>query len=144
MFRPLRQFSWMQHLFAGAIGLNIALILAGPLVVPGALGSPDGLGSMLGDVGMQLALAALALAGPFSFGRYPRSIGISGALGLVFAVLYVGSILLEFRGIQTDVSIVALFLVVAFVAGAAASYHTRRWFEGVVAANWTLLNGQRG
>jgi len=141
MFRPIRQLLWIQRLFVVVIGVNITLILAGLLVVPATIGSSTVVGSTLGDVGMQAALAALALRGPWSFQQYRTSIGISVALGLMFAALYAGDILLEFQGIQTNANIVALFGGVAFIAGLAAGYRTRQWRQGLGAAIWALVIG---
>ncbi len=141
MLRQLRQLLWIERLFVAVIGVTIALILAGPFVVPATLDSPRWVGSTLGDVVMQLALAAVAFAGPWSFRRQQRSIGISAALGLLFAAVYVGVIVLEFQGVQTGVNIVALFVGVAFMAGAAVTYRTRHWLQGLLAAIWSLLIG---
>lgn len=41
----------------------------------------------------------------------------------------------------TNANIVALFVGVAFVAGLAASYRTRHWLEGLIAALWALVIG---
>jgi len=141
VFRPMRQVLWIQRLFVVVIGVNITLILAGLFVVPATIGSLAGIGSMLGDVGMQIVLATLALAGPWSFRRYRPSIGIIVALGLVFAALYARVILLEFQGIHTNANIVALFVGVAFIAGLAAGYRTGQWRQGLGAAIWALVIG---
>jgi len=141
MIRPLQRLSRIERLFVAVIGVDIALVLAGPFVVPATFDSPAWVGSTLGDVAMQLALAAVALAGPWSFRRQQRSIGISAALGLVFAALYVGVIVLEFQGVQTGVNIVALFVGVAFMVGASVTYRTRHWLQGLLAAIWSLLIG---
>jgi len=90
---------------------------------------------------MQIAVVALALRGPWSFQRQRASLGISVAGGVVFATIYTGMILLEFRGIPTNVNILALFVVVAGIAGGAASYHTRRWDQGLIAAVWAVVIG---
>ncbi len=139
MIRPLRRLSWIERLFVAVIGVDIALVLAGPFVVPATFGSPAWVGSTFGDVAMQLALAALALAGPWSFRRQQGSIGINMALGLAFAALYVSVIVLEFQGVQTGVNIVALFVGVAFVAGASVTYRTRHWLQGLLAAIFGIL-----
>lgn len=131
----------MQRLFVVALGVNIALIVAGIAVVPAALSSPQGLGTLLADVAMQIALAALALAGPFSFRQMRASIGISSALGLVFAALYLGIILREFGGVNDSINILAIFGLVAAGAGGAASYQARRWRPGVPAGIWALVIG---
>ncbi len=141
MLQSLRQLLWIQRLFVVVIGINIALILGGVRVVPSTIDSLAGVGSICGDVGMQIALAALALGGPWSFRRYRSSIGMSALLGLVFATLYAGVILLEFQGIPTNANIGALFVGVGFVAGLAASYRARHWRQGPIAAIWALLIG---
>ncbi len=145
MLRPRRAalppWVWLRRLFVAILGLNIALIGAGVAVVPATLSSPLGLATLLADVAMQSVLATLALAGPWSFRRVRASIGISGALGLVFAALYLGIILLEFAGVNDNLNILALFVLVAGVAGAVASYRTRRWQSGPLAAIWALVIG---
>lgn len=141
MLRPSRALLWPQRLFVMTIAVTIALILAGLRVDPATIASPAGGASLLGDVGMQLALAALALGGPWSFRRCGAVIGISAVLGLVFAAAYTGVILLEFDGINTNANILALFVGVAVVAGMAATMRTRRWQQGPLAAIWALLIG---
>ena len=141
MLRTLRESSWIQRFFLLVIGCTIALILAGIFVVPSSLTSLAGVWAILGDIVMQLALATLALFGPWSFQRYRQSIGISLVFGLLFALLYDGVIFGEFAGVYVDANIYALFLTIAFLAGGVATYQTRQLSQGVVVAIWALVIG---
>jgi len=141
LLRTLRQLSWIQRFFLLVIGCNIVLILAGIFIVPSALASWAGVGTILGDIVMQLALASLALFGPSSFQRYRRSIGFSLLFGLLFALLYDGVIFGDFAGIYVDVNIYALFLGAGLLAGGIATYQTQQLHQGVVVAIWALVIG---
>lgn len=141
VLRTLRQSSWIQRFFLLVIGCNFVLILAGIFVVPSTLTSLAGVWAILGDVLMQLALAALALFGPWSFQRYRQSIGISLVFGLLFALLYDGIIFGDFVGVYVDVNIYALFIGAAFLAGAIATHETRQLRQGVIVAIWALMIG---
>jgi hypothetical protein len=123
------------------VGLNIALLLAGIAVVPSTLNSSAGVTSLLGTMGMQVALAALALYSPWSFAHYRTTMALSALLGLVFAGIYLGIIVLEFHGVQDNLNLVLLFVGVAFVAGIVASAQSCRWQQGMPAAIWALLIG---
>jgi hypothetical protein len=123
------------------LGCNILLILWGIHVVP-AIMYPNGVGTMLGDVGMQLAIAALAFFGPLSFKHYPASIGIAPLLGAFFAIAYNAVLLSNFLpSVNWDFNVVLLFLGVASLAGFLAGYQTRRIGQGVVIGFWTLVVG---
>jgi hypothetical protein len=139
--RSFQQTTWAQRLFLVVVGCNIALILFGIRVVPSAITSLNGIGSLLGAVCMQLALAALALAGPVSFQRYPSSIRISFALGGVFAVLYLGDIVVDFNGGSDPINIIGIFIGVALVAGFVGCLITRQWGQGMIAAIWAPVIG---
>jgi hypothetical protein len=139
--RTLRQSSWIQRFFLLVIGCTIALILAGIFIVPSTLTSLAGVWAILGDILMQLALATLALFGPWSFQRYRQSIQISLAFGLLFALLYDGVIFGDFAGVYVDTNIYALFIGAAFLAGGIATYQTRQLRRGVIVATWALVIG---
>jgi hypothetical protein len=139
--RSFQQINWMQRLFLLVLGCNIALILFGIHIVPSTLTSFQGIGSLLGDICMQLALAVLALVGPWSFQRYQASIGISFVLGGIFALLYLNDIIVDFRGGSDPINIYAIFIGVALVTGFAASYRTHQWRQGVITAVWALVIG---
>jgi len=139
--RSFQQTTWAQRLFLVVAGCNIALMLVGIYIVPSAVTSLSGVGSLLGAICMQLVLAALTLAGPVSFQRYRSSIGISFALGGVFALLYLGDIIVDFNGGSDPINIIGIFLGVAGVAGFAACLRTRQWHQGVIAAIWAPVIG---
>jgi hypothetical protein len=139
--RALQQMTWTQRLFLGVLGCNAVLIMCGIAVVPSTLTSASGVGALAGAVCMQVALAALALVGPWSLQRFPSSSGISVALGGIFALLYLSDIVVDFTGGSDPINIYAIFIGVACVGGFAASYYTQRWGQGVVAAIWAPVIG---
>lgn len=133
--------SWIERLFVAALGANVVLILAGLAIVPSTLRSPIGIVSALGAIAMQIALAAVALAGPFSLRRWRHGAGISFALGLLLAVVYLAIILAEFLGVRDTITILTLFVGAALVAGFVAGYRARQWRQGVMAGIWALVIG---
>jgi hypothetical protein len=142
----LQRTSWIQRLVLVVLGCNVVLLVLGLLVVPAARVSANALGTLLATILMQTALALLVLVGPVSFANYPRTMGISLGLGVLFAFAYVGIIATDFVGIQLSFdtgpeTIYALFVGVALLAGALASLRTRRFRDGVVASCWALVIG---
>lgn len=142
----LQRTSRIQRLFLLVLAANTSLLLLGLLVAPSSFTSVDGWLAMLGAISMQVALAFLALVGPFSFTKYPRAIGISLGLGALFAAVYLGFLTRDFAGVSwgpaDDPTVLySLFVGIALAAGAAASLRTQRLRDGVVAAVWTLLIG---
>lgn len=141
-----RRASWILRLFLLVLGGNIGLLLLGLLVVPRDLGSAQGLAVLLATMGLQGGLAVLALVGPVAFHHFPRTMGISLALGGLFAMAYLGILACEIAGIQLSFdtgsgTIYALFVGAAFIAGALASLRTQRLRDGVVASAWALVTG---
>jgi len=115
-------------------------------VVPAILRWPAGLGALLGAVGAQVAIAVAAVFGPMSVDKRPRTAGLCLALGALFAVAYVGFLAADFAGIHLSfdtgpVTIYALFVGVAVIAGALACWRTARFSEGAVAGCWALVIG---
>jgi len=137
----VQQSLWSQRFFALVIGINVILIVLGVFIVPSTLATSAGVVSLLGAICMQLALVALAFVGPGSFQRVRSGIGISTALGALFALVYVGIIIAEFFGVQDNFNIVWLFVGVPLVAGFTVGYRTRRWGQGLLAAIWALVIG---
>ena len=138
--------SWIQRLFLLVLGCNAILIVLGLWVIPADLRSIQGLGVLLATVGMQGGLALLALVGPLSFDKYPRTMTISLALGVLFALAYLGILACEFAGIQLSFdtglgTIYILFVAAAVLAGALASLRTQRLRDGGVASCWALVIG---
>ena len=120
--------SWIQRLFALLLGCNVILILWGIHVVPAAA-TLNGLATTLATMGMQVAIACLALVGPVSFQRYRISSGSAVVFGLLFAAAYLGLLASDFAGIQLGFdsgpgTIYALFVVAALGAGVWASAAT--------------------
>jgi hypothetical protein len=146
VLRALRRTSWMQRLFLLVLGCNSGLLLLGLRVVPADLGSAQGPAVLLATVGLQGGLALLALVGPVSFDHFVRTIGISLALGMLFAAAYLGILACEFVGIQLSFdtgpgTIYSVFVAAALLAGALASMRTQRLRDGVVTSGWALVMG---
>jgi hypothetical protein len=142
----LRRASWIQRLFLLVVAGNVLLLLFGLRVVPAALHSIDALGALVATIGLQGGLALLALVGPASFDKYPRTMPISLGLAVLFALAYIGILACEFVGIQLSfdtgpATIYALFVGMALLAGALASIRTQRFRDGVVASCWALVMG---
>ena len=81
-----------------------------------------------------------------SVDKRPRTAGICLALGALFAVAYLGLLAAELAGIHLSfdagpVTIYALFVGVAVIAGALACWRTTRLMEGAVAGCWALVTG---
>lgn len=146
VLHTLQRASWIQRVFLLVLGSNAVLLMLGIFVVPAARNSVVAWGTLLATMGMQGLLALLALLGPVSFAKYPRIMGISLGLGVLFALAYVGNLACEFAGIQLSFdtgpgTIYSLFVGVALLAGALASLRTRRFRDGVVASCWALVIG---
>ena len=87
-------------MLCGAAAANCVLILAGLLVVPATVGSLDGVGIVVADLGLQVVIVAIGWLGPLSLGRLGDSSGWCLAVAGVFAAVYVGHVLLDFGGIR--------------------------------------------
>lgn len=141
ILRTVQGSSWIQRLFALVLGCNVLLILWGLRVVP-AISTLNGIATTLATMGMQVAIAVLALFGPWSFQRYRSSIGIAVLVGALFAIAYDGILLSDFfPNINLDVNIWLLFVGAASLAGFIAGYQTRRFGQGVIIAIWALVIG---
>jgi len=139
--QTIRRSTWKEGTLALVLGCNILLILWGIHLVP-AVVNPNGIGTTLGAVGMQLAIAVLAFFGPLAFQRYSASIGIALVLGAFFAVAYDAVLLADFMpSINWDFNVVLIFLSVATVAGFLAGYQTRRIGQGMAIGFWSLVLG---
>jgi hypothetical protein len=93
-------------------------------------------------VGMQVAVACLALAGPLAFQHHGTSIRLAFVGGALFAVAYDGILLSDFfTQISLDVNIWLLFVGAASLTGFIAGYQSRRFSQGVITAIWTLVIG---
>src|SRR5215471_14367323 len=146
VLRFRRPASWKTRVVLVVLAADAVLALLGMWVVPAILRWPAGLGALLGAVGAQIAIAVAAVFGPMSVDKRPRTAGICLALGALFAVAYVGFLAADFAGIQLSfdtgpVTIYALFVGVAVIAGALACWRTARFSEGAVAGCWALVIG---
>jgi uncharacterized membrane protein (Fun14 family) len=96
----------------------------------------------LATVGMQVAIAVLALFGPLSFHHLRSSIAIAVLFGALFALAYDGILLSDFfPSTNLDFNIWLLFVGAASLAGFIAGYRTHRFGQGVVTAVWALVIG---
>jgi hypothetical protein len=98
--RSWKTLIWPQWVFLLILGVNILLLLLGLHVVPSTLSSLEGWEELLADIAMQVVLGLLALIGPLSFAKYPRMMGITLALGVIFAIVYLGLLGFETAGVQ--------------------------------------------
>lgn len=146
VLRALRPTSGVQRLFLLVLAANGSLLLLGLYVAPSTLRSIEGFGAVLGALAMQGALALLALFGPMSFEKYPRTMRISLGGGALFAAIYLGFLTRDFAAVtwgpdDGPLTLYSLFAAVALLAGAAASVRSQRLRDGVVAAVWALVVG---
>ena len=73
----------------------------------------------------------MALVGPLSLAKYPRTIRISLGFGALFATVYLCFLTRDFVGVSwgpddNSTFLYALFVAIALVAGATASLRTQR------------------
>src|SRR5262249_40679793 len=142
----LRRMSGAQRLLLLVLAANMTLLLLGLFIAPSSFTSPEGWEALLGAVGMQAALALLALIGPLSFAKYPRTMGICLGLGALFAAVYLGLLTRDFAGVSwgpddDPTLLYSLFVGIALVAGVAASLRAQQLRDGIVAGVWALLIG---
>jgi hypothetical protein len=141
ILQTVRRTSWRERLLAVVLVCNSLLILWGIHVVP-AIIYPNGIGTTLAAVGMQVAIAILALFGPLAFRRYSASITIAMLLGAFFAIAYDAVLLADFLpSVNWDFNVVLLFVGAASIAGFLAGFQTGRIGQGVVIGFWTLVIG---
>jgi hypothetical protein len=96
----------------------------------------------LATVGMQVAIAVLALFGPLSFQHLRSSIAVAMLFGVLFALAYDGILLSNFiPSLNLDFNVWLLFLGAASLAGFIAGYRTQRFGQGVATAVWALVIG---
>jgi hypothetical protein len=131
----------VQRLVVVVLSGNVVLILWGTRVVP-AIVSWGGLATTMATIGMQVAIAILALVGPMALRRHQSSIAIAVVCGVLFAVCYDGILLSDYMPRSTvDVNIWLLFIGAASLSGLIAGVHTGRFGQGVFAACWALVLG---
>lgn len=130
--------SWRETVLYAALVVNVLLLLAGLAFAPSTLRSPGGVASILAAIATQVVVGAAARFGPFSL-RWRRGLGVSFALGIALAALYLAIILAEFLGWRDSIPIISLFLGATLIAGFVTGYRTRRWRDGVMAAVWALV-----
>jgi hypothetical protein len=120
---------------------DVVLVLGGVGFAPEALGSVTGVGIIVADVGLLVAIAVAGLAGPVSFGRAPEVVGVCLVAGPLFALCYVADLLFDFAGRPISVNPWILFVSIALAASVYAAYRTKRLWKGVVAGVWSLVLG---
>jgi hypothetical protein len=121
--------------------VNSALIVAGVFVVPATARSLNGLGLIAADIGLQVAIAIVGLCGPVSLGRLGDAAGWSLAVGGVFALAYLGLLLLDFAGHPLALSPIEFFVAAALAVSIPVALRTRRLTRAVLAATWSLVLG---
>ena len=136
-----RAMNWLEWLFVTVCGVNVALILASAAIVPASLRSAGGIVALVGAALMQVALAVVALRGPFALRRWPAGATASFTLGVAFAALYLALILAEFLGLRDHLDVLYLFIAAAAIAGFWAGLRSGQWRQGVMAGFWSLLLG---
>lgn len=142
----LRRAPWTVRLFLLTLAGNVLLIGLGILVAPSTLGSVEGWWSLLGAAGLQVALAVVALVGPFSLVKHAGVAGISLGFGALFAAIYLGFLVRDITGStfgfdDGPLVIYLLFIGTALLAGVLASSRSQRFGAGVMAAVWALVIG---
>jgi hypothetical protein len=146
-FPSLKHLSWPPKVFLFFLGTNILLIIfGGVFIAPSTLSSLEGWGDLLAPIGMQVILGLLALIGPLAFAHYARSMGIALALGVLFAVAYIGLLSFEIAGIQLSfdtgpITVYCIFVIISLCTGILTSLRSRRIIEAVVAGFWALIIG---
>jgi hypothetical protein len=124
-----------------AVVANSALIVAGIFVVPATLQSLDGLGILAADIGLQLAIVIAGCWGPISLGRLGDAAGWCVAVGGVFALVYVGSLLVDFAGHPVALSPYVFFVAAAVAGALPVALATRRPTRAMLASAWSLVLG---
>jgi hypothetical protein len=124
-----------------AVVANSALIIAGVFLVPATVRSLDGLGIIVADVGLQLAIALLGWFGPVSLERLGDAAGWCLVVGSAFALTYVGLLLFDFAGHPLALSPYEFFVVAAVAGAIPVALRTRRVTRAILAASWSLVFG---
>ena len=141
MRRIVGRMSWLERLYIAVCAVNLALILASVAIAPTSLRTGGGIFALGGAALMQVALAALALAGPFALRRWRAGATASLTVGAGLAFIYLAIIVAEFLGVRDNITILALFIAAAFAAGAWTGWRSGQWRQGVMAGVWSLLIG---
>jgi hypothetical protein len=143
----LSRVSWVTGAVLVVLSVNVALIVAGLVVVPE--GRSPALLAGLAAISVQCVVAVAALVGPMALDRRPRPALTCLLPGALFAVGYVSLLGLELAGFTLSfdrgaVTVYAWFVGVAGLAGALTGWFTRRPAKGAVSGCWALVIGTAG
>jgi len=129
------------------LAMNVALIVAGLVVVPEGPG--PALWAGLAAITVQCAVAVAALAGPMALDRRPRPALTCLLPGALFAIGYVSLLGLELAGFKLSfdrgaVTVYAWFVGAAGLAGTLTGWLTGRPAKGAASGCWALVIGTVG
>jgi len=135
---------WVTGAVVAVLATNVALIVAGLVVIPE--GRRPALWAGVAAIAVQCAVAAAAAAGPTALAKRPRPALTCLLPGALFAVGYVSLLGLELAGYQLSfdngaVTVYAWFVGIAVLAGALTGWHTRRPVSGAAGGCWALVIG---
>ena len=136
--------SWVTGAVLAVLAVNVALIVAGLVVVPE--GRRLALWAGLAAIAVQCAVAVAAVAGPMALDRRPRPALTCLLPGALFAIGYVSLLGLELAGFKLSfergaVTVYAWFAGAAVLAGALTGWLTRRLVKGAAGGCWALVIG---
>jgi len=139
--------SWVTGAVLAVLVANVALVVAGLVVVPE--GRRPALLAGLAAITVQDVVAVAALAGPVALGRRPRPALTCLLPGALFAIGYVSVLGLDLAGVKLSfdrgaVTVYAWFAGAAGLAGALTGWLTRRPAQGAVGGCWALIIGTAG
>jgi hypothetical protein len=139
--------SWPTGAVLAILAANVALIVAGLVVVPE--GRRLALWAGLAAIAVQCGVAVAAVAGPTALDNRPRPAVTCLLPGALFAIGYVGLLGVEMAGVTLSfdrgaVTVYAWFAGVALLAGALAGWVTRRPAAGAASGCWALVIGTAG
>jgi hypothetical protein len=131
----------VQRVLLAALVVDGTLVVAGVGLAPGVLGSAAGVGRVMADLGLLIAIGSAGVLGPLALRRFGEVADVCLWAGVAFAFAYVVSLVLDFSGQPVGASPYWLFVATALVASVIATYRTRRLSRGIVASSWALVVG---
>ena len=130
----------VQHVSPAALAADAMLVIAGPGFVPETLRSASGVGRVVADVGLMMAIGAAAVLG----GTFSRFSGVGDVClwaGAAFALVHDTHLLVDFVGRPLSADPYWYFVGAAVIASGWATYRTGRMSRGIAAASWALVLG---
>jgi hypothetical protein len=124
-----------------AVVANCVLVVVGVLLVPATLGSITGVGIVVADIGLQVAIAVLGWRGPVSLGRLGGSSEWCLAVGAAFAAVYLGDLVFDLVGQPLPLNPYLFFLAAAVAGCTPVALRARRTGRTILAAVWSLTLG---